>query len=177
MNRPGQSEFRCESVQVEGQVNDDLDCDRMSLVHSRLEPVLTHRFDGLFVKTHPQMTDDANVLGIPLRVDNELDLHIALQICDSGLLCEFRLDRVQNRGALTPPPTLISPPPWPPPLPGPAPIPRPDHVQSQVRDVVQDNTLQISERRGIVDRIESLFDLLKNAAAGFQSFQQQGGES
>jgi hypothetical protein len=60
-------------MQVEVHVNQDLHGNRMPLVHGRMESVLPDCFDGFLVQSHAEVTDEANVLGIPFRIHDELD--------------------------------------------------------------------------------------------------------
>src|ERR1700691_3735555 len=85
-----------ESMQVEVYVDQYLHRHWMSLVHSRPEPVLLYSFDGLFVQPHAEMTNQADVLRIPLRIDNQLDRNISLIIRPARVICELRLDGIDD---------------------------------------------------------------------------------
>src|SRR5258708_5830615 len=83
-------------MQVEVQVDDDLHRDGMALILGRLEFVPLDRFDGLLIETHSQVTSYMDVLRIPLRVHDELNRNVALEVFLASLLCEFRLDRIND---------------------------------------------------------------------------------
>lgn len=85
-------------MQMEVHVDNDLHRNSMSLVNGRLEPVLLHCFDGLFFQSHAKMTSQADVLGDPLRIDNELDGNAALIIRSPSIVCELWLNRVDYLG-------------------------------------------------------------------------------
>ena len=78
-------------MQVEVHVDQDLYRHWMPLVHGRPESVLPYSFDGLLVQPHTKMTNQADVLRISLRIDNELDGNIALIIRSASVVCELRL--------------------------------------------------------------------------------------
>ncbi len=50
----------------------------MSLIHGRPEFVLSHRFDCLFIQSHPQVTRHMDVFRIALCVHDQGDRHNAL---------------------------------------------------------------------------------------------------
>lgn len=79
---------------MEVHVHNDLHRYSVPLVNSRSEPVLLHRFDGLLFQPHAEMTSQADVLRVPLRIDNELDGNAALIIRSPSIIGELRLNRV-----------------------------------------------------------------------------------
>ena len=69
-----------DSIQVEFDFDYHLHRYRMALIQRRLELILPHRFDGLFIQAHPEVTEDVDVLRIPLRIDDELDGDASLEV-------------------------------------------------------------------------------------------------
>src|SRR5487761_2341527 len=68
----------------------------MPLVHGRLELVLPHCLDRLFVQAHTEMTNQLDVLRIPLRIDNEFDRDAALKVRSSSVFGKFRFDGMND---------------------------------------------------------------------------------
>src|ERR1700734_559640 len=68
----------------------------MAFEHGCLELVLPHCFDGLFLQPHAEMTGQAHVLRVPLRIDDELDRNTALVICLASFIRELRLNGVNE---------------------------------------------------------------------------------
>ena len=85
-----------QSVEVEGDVDDDLHGDGMALEHGGPELILAHGFNGSFVESHAQAADDANVLGIALLIDDELDGSAALEVGLAGFLSELGLGQAED---------------------------------------------------------------------------------
>ena len=83
-------------MQMEVHVDHDLHRYSMSLVHGWPEPVLPYCFDGLFLQPHAEMTGQADVLRVPLRIDNEFDRNAALIIRSASVVCELRLNGMQD---------------------------------------------------------------------------------
>src|SRR5579863_1068749 len=77
------------SVQVEGDVDDDLDGDGMALVHGGLELVLTGGFYSFLVETHAEVANDADVLRVSLLIDDELDGGGAREVGLTSIFREF----------------------------------------------------------------------------------------
>ena len=71
---------------------------RMTLVHCGAKPILLHRFNGPFIETHAQMTNHPDVLGIALRIDDELKRHNALIICLARFRGELRVNGINDAG-------------------------------------------------------------------------------
>ena len=71
----------CDLVESEVHVDDDLHCHGMSLVESRLKSILANCIDCLFVQSHAEMTNQANILRVSLGIDDELNGNSALEVC------------------------------------------------------------------------------------------------
>ena len=69
-----------DSIQVELDLDHHLHSYRMALIQRRLELVLPHCFDGFFIQAHSEVTEDADILRVPLRIDDELDGDAALEV-------------------------------------------------------------------------------------------------
>src|ERR1017187_1419274 len=83
-------------MQMEVHVDHNLHRHGMSLIHGRLEPVLPHCFNGLFVQPHAEMTNQPHILRISLRIDDELDRNAALKIRSTSVFCELRLNGMDD---------------------------------------------------------------------------------
>ncbi len=63
----------------------------MSLVHGWLKFVMPHSFDGLFVESHAEMANDAEVFRVSLWIDDNLDRDDALILRPARRICKLRL--------------------------------------------------------------------------------------
>src|SRR2546425_708204 len=70
----------------------NLDSDRMSIFHRRLEAPFPGCLDGLFVEAHTERVGDANVGGTSASIDHQHEGAGALVFRFAGLFREFRID-------------------------------------------------------------------------------------
>jgi len=83
-------------MQVEIHIDQQLDGNRVALVHRGLEPVLPHGFDRLFIQPHAQMPNDADILRITLAVDDELNRDAALKVRCASFGGELRINGMND---------------------------------------------------------------------------------
>ena len=84
------------SMQVEIHIDQQLDGDRMAFVHRGPEPVLPHGFDRLFIQSHAEMPNDADILRIALAVDDELNGDAALKVRCASFGSKLRIDGMDD---------------------------------------------------------------------------------
>lgn len=87
---------RLESIQVEIDVDYQLHCDRMALVHCGPELVLSHGFHRLLIQAHAEVANHMDVLWVSLAVNDELNRNDALKIGTASLIGEFGIHRVHE---------------------------------------------------------------------------------
>src|ERR1700676_970098 len=89
-----------ESMQVEIHVDNNLHSHPLAVVHRPAAPVLPYRLRCLVVQSHPSAANDADVLRIPLLVNNKLNGNVALEVCGASFRGKFRIvSRNQRRSA------------------------------------------------------------------------------
>src|ERR1035437_8935354 len=91
-----------DSIQVELDLNHHLHSYRMALIQRRLELVLPHCFDGFFIQAHSEVTEDADILRVPVRIADELEGAAAWEVRGTSILCDLRLNGVHDNGRADP---------------------------------------------------------------------------
>jgi hypothetical protein len=88
------------SEDLEADVNGEIDLDGFAVLRRRFELVLPNGIDGALIEPHPNPALDTHMGWVAVLIDDQIDEHVAGELCLARLLGELRVDRREHRGCV-----------------------------------------------------------------------------